>query len=71
MSEDYLSWEIVANAPQAILAALENEARHKVSYWDALILEAAECCGAAVLYSDGLAIGQRYGPVEVANPLRA
>jgi predicted nucleic acid-binding protein len=68
--EDYLSWEIVINTPQSILAALEIEARYKVSYWDALILQAAESCGAAVLYSEDLAHRQRYGAVEVVNPLR-
>ncbi len=68
--EDYLSWEIVINTPQSILAALEIEARYKVSYWDALILQAAETCGAAVLYSEDLAHRQRYGAVEVVDPLR-
>jgi predicted nucleic acid-binding protein len=68
--EDYLSWEIVVNTPQTILAALEVEARYKVSYWDALILQAAESCGAAVLYSEDLSSGQSYGAVEVVNPLR-
>jgi predicted nucleic acid-binding protein len=69
--EDYLSWEIVVNTPQSILAALAIEARYKVSYWDALILQAAETCGAAVLYSEDLASGQRYGALEVVNPLRS
>jgi predicted nucleic acid-binding protein len=69
--EDYLSWEIVINTPQSILAALEIEARYKVSYWDALILQAAESCGAAVLYSEDLAHRRRYGAVEVVNPLRS
>ena len=69
--EDYLSWEIVINTPQAIVAALGIEARYKVSYWDALILHAAENCGAAVLYSEDLSHGQRYGAVEVVDPLRA
>jgi predicted nucleic acid-binding protein len=68
--EDYLSWEIVINTPQSIIAALAIEARYKVSYWDALILHAAESCGAAVLYSEDLSHGQRYGGVEVVNPLR-
>ncbi|MGA2967496.1 MAG: PIN domain-containing protein [Terriglobales bacterium] len=68
--EDYLSWEIVINSPQSIIAALGIEARYKVSYWDALILHAAESCGAAVLYSEDLAHGQRYGGVEVVDPLR-
>jgi predicted nucleic acid-binding protein len=68
--EDYLSWEIVINTPQAIIAALAIEARYKISYWDALILHAAESCGAAVLYSEALSHAQRYGAVEVVNPLR-
>lgn len=68
--EDYLSWEIVINTPQSILAALGIEARYKVSYWDALILHAAESCGAAVLYSEDLSGGQHYGAVQVVNPLR-
>jgi predicted nucleic acid-binding protein len=69
--EDYLSWEIVINTPQSILAALGIEMRYKVSYWDALILHAAESCGAVVLYSEDLSHGKRYGAVEVVNPLRA
>ena len=68
--EDYLSWEIVVNTPQAIVAALEVEERYKISYRDALILHAAESCGAAVLYSEDLPHGQRYGAVEVVDPLR-
>jgi predicted nucleic acid-binding protein len=68
--EDYLSWEIVINTPQAIVAALGIEERYKVSYWDALILHAAESCGAAVLYTEDLSHGQRYGAVEVVDPVR-
>lgn len=69
--EDYLSWEIVINTPQAIIAALAIEARYKISYWDALILHAAESCGAAILYSEDLSHEQRYGGVAVVNPLRS
>jgi len=68
--EDYLSWEVVINTPQSILAALGIETRYKVSYWDALILHAADSCGAAVLYSEDFSHGQRYGAFEVVNPLR-
>ncbi len=68
---DYLSWEIVVNTPEAVLQALEIEVRYKTSFWDALILQAAEQCGAAVLYSEDLAGKQRYGTVRVVNPLAA
>lgn len=66
---DYLTWEIVVNTPEAVLQALEIEVRYKTSFWDALILQAAEQCGAAVLYSEDLAAKQRYGAVRVVNPL--
>jgi len=67
--QDYLSWEIVVNTPASVLQALEIEVRHQTSFWDALILQAAESSGAAVLYSEDLAAGQKYGAVEVVNPL--
>jgi predicted nucleic acid-binding protein len=67
--QDYLSWEIVVNSADAVLQALEIEVRYKTSFWDALILQAAEQSGAAVLYSEDLAIRQKYGTVQVVNPL--
>ena len=67
--QDYLSWEIVLNDPASVLRALEIEVRYKTSFWDALVLQAAESSGASVLYSEDLAIGQKYGTIEVINPL--
>ena len=67
--QDYLSWEIVVNTPASVLQALDIEVRHKIPYWDALILHAAESSGAALLYSEDFAAGQRYGSIRVVNPL--
>ncbi len=69
--QDYLSWEIVVNTPQSVIQALDIEVRYKISYWDALVLQAAETCGASVIYSEDLSAGQRYGAVRVVNPLKA
>ena len=66
---DYSTWEVVTNTPESILQALEIEARYKISFWDALILQAAESSGASVLYSEDLATGQRYREIRVVNPL--
>jgi predicted nucleic acid-binding protein len=66
---DYMSWEIVVNTPEAVIQALEIESRYKTSFWDALILQAAELSGAAILYSEDLAAKQSYGSVRVVNPL--
>ncbi|HTZ96563.1 MAG TPA: PIN domain-containing protein [Terriglobales bacterium] len=66
--QDYCSWEIVVNDSAAVVRALELEQKYKISFWDALIVQAAENCGASVLYSEDLSAGQRYGSVEVVNP---
>ena len=68
--QDYSSWEIVVNTPASILQGLDIEARYKISFWDALIIQAAESSGAATLYSEDLADGQNYGSVRVVNPFR-
>lgn len=67
--QDYLSWEIVINNSASVLQALEIELRYQTSFWDALILQAAESSGAAILYSEDLAARQKYGAVQVVNPL--
>src|SRR6185437_9794543 len=67
--QDYLSWEIVVNNPASVLQALEIETRYQTSFWHALILQAAETSGAAVLYSEDFSAEQQYGSVQVLNPL--
>lgn len=66
---EYSTWEVVTNTPGSVLGALEIETRYKTSFWDALIIQAAEEAGASILYSEDLATGQRYGAIEVLNPL--
>jgi predicted nucleic acid-binding protein len=66
---EYSTWEVVTNTPESVLKALDLEMRYKTSFWDALILQAAEDAGASILYSEDLAAGQRYGAIQVVNPL--
>jgi predicted nucleic acid-binding protein len=68
---DYLTWQVVVNGGDAILEALDLEARFKISFWDALVVQAAQASGAEILYSEDLSDGQAYGTVRVVNPLRA
>lgn len=65
---DYSAWEVVTNTAESIVRALEIEERYRISFWDALIVGAAEYAGAAVLYSEDLNAGQLYGGVRVVNP---
>jgi predicted nucleic acid-binding protein len=53
----------------SILEALDLEARYQISFWDALVIQAAQAAGAEILYSEDLSDGQRYGTVRVKNPL--
>ncbi len=68
--EDYASWTIVVSTAESVLQALDIEGRYKISFWDALIVQAAASSGAEVLYSEDLADGQSYGAVRVLNPLK-
>lgn len=68
---DYLAWQVVVNGGDSILEALELEARYQISFWDALVIQAAQTAGADVLYSEDLSDGQRYGSVKVENPFKS
>lgn len=67
---DYSTWEIVSNSPDSILRAIEIEQRYKISFWDALIIQAAEFAGASILYTEDLSAEQRYGMIQVVDPLK-
>jgi predicted nucleic acid-binding protein len=68
---DYLTWQVIVNSSESILDALELEARYRISFWDALVLQAANASGADVSYSEDLSDRQTYGSVRVVNPVRA
>jgi predicted nucleic acid-binding protein len=66
---DYLRWEVFVNTGESVVEAAELETRYKVSFWDALIIQAATAAGADILYSEDFSNGQMYGSVRVVNPL--
>ncbi len=68
--QDYSSWDVVVNTAESVLEALAIEHKYKISFWDALIVQAARSSGATVLYSEDLAHGQDYGSVRVVNPFK-
>jgi predicted nucleic acid-binding protein len=67
---DYLRWDLVVNTGDSILEAMEIEERYRLSFWDALIIHAAQAAAAETLYSEDLGHGQRYGPVRIVNPFQ-
>lgn len=67
---DYLTWQVVVSSGDSILEALDLEATYHMSFWDALVVHAAQVSGAELLYSEDLSDGQLYGSLRVVNPLR-
>jgi predicted nucleic acid-binding protein len=67
--ERYSEWETIVNTSESIRDALNLESRYQVSFWDALIIRAAQVSRADVLYTEDLNDGQVFGSVRVVNPL--
>jgi predicted nucleic acid-binding protein len=61
---------LVIVGPPHIISAMHMEEQYKISFWDALLLAAAQSGGAAVLYTEDLNDGQQYGTVTARNPFR-
>jgi predicted nucleic acid-binding protein len=66
--EDYLSWHVVINTGESVLEALRLEGLYRISFWDALVIQAAESSTASILYTEDLSHRQHYGTVIVINP---
>jgi predicted nucleic acid-binding protein len=64
----YSAWPIVQVDPPLIVAASALEEHHSVSYWDALIIEAARRSGADRLLSEDLQHGRRIAGLTIENP---
>ncbi|MBI4699707.1 MAG: PIN domain-containing protein [Deltaproteobacteria bacterium] len=65
-----LAWRPVATTPQLREHAWEIEDRHGLSWWDALIVAAAQAAGCADLFTKDLQDGIEFDGVRVVNPFR-
>ena len=52
-----------------VLRAIAGSRAWRISFWDALIIRAAEVAGCTVALSEDLSDGATYGSVRVSNPL--
>ena len=68
--EAFLRFPTQEITPAILVAALATSHRHRLSYWDAAILEAARALGCDVVLSEDLAHGRRYDGLRVENPFR-
>lgn len=61
---------VVAVDAALVQRALDIRERWQPSYWDSLIVAAAERAGAATVYSEDFSHGQQIGDVRIENPFR-
>lgn len=66
--EQYLTWRVVENTGGLLLASIRSASALKVSFWDALILEAARAEHCDRLWTEDLNHGQRVGDLTIVNP---
>jgi predicted nucleic acid-binding protein len=64
----YATWSVVQVDVGLILDAAALEERVQLSFWDALIVEAARRAGAVRLVSEDLQTGRRIAGIAVENP---
>ena len=64
----YESWPVHRPGIEDIVAASELEERHRLAFWDALILVSAKRSGADRLLSEDLQSGGRLAGVAITNP---
>lgn len=66
--EDLAHWSPVNLTPRLLATAFEEEARHQLSFWDALILAAAREAECELLLSEDFQAGRDYAGVRVVSP---
>jgi predicted nucleic acid-binding protein len=64
----YLAWQVEMIKPDSILRASEIQERHKISFWDAMIVVAAIQSGAKKIITEDLNHGQLIEGVLIENP---
>ena len=67
---EYLTWTVVENTGSLLVQAAELQQRAQLSFWDALVVQAAIQAGCDRLYSEDLNAGQRFDSVLVVNPFK-
>ena len=65
---DMLKWNHVVIEGPMILDAIDLHRNHGYSFWDSLIVAAAQLAGCKLLFSEDLASGGKVGGVTIKNP---
>jgi predicted nucleic acid-binding protein len=66
---EYLSsWDVVVNDKYITLKAIDLQEKYRFSFWDSLIIQAANQSQAGILFSEDLPDGQVVAGLKIINP---
>jgi predicted nucleic acid-binding protein len=68
--EEYLTWTVVENTGALLTSAIRLQTKAQLSFWDAMVVQAAIEAGCERLYSEDLDNGQRFGSLVILNPFK-
>ena len=66
--EEYLTWTVVENTGKLLVHASDLQQKHRLSFWDSMIVQAAIDAGCETLFTEDLNAGQRIESVTIVNP---
>ncbi len=67
---DFTTWRVVEPKGSDVLSAIDLSIKSTISFWDALVVTAAQRAHASILWSEDLDHGQDFDGVVVRNPFR-
>jgi predicted nucleic acid-binding protein len=67
-AQEFSGQNLVRLEAPMLLRAMDRTTSDSISFWDALIVEAALAGGCRTLYSEDLQHGRAFGPLRVVNP---
>jgi len=68
--QDLAGWTIHSPEHADLIRAAQLHRRHRISWWDALLLNSAQQLSCGVLWSEDFNDGQRCGKLTIRNPFR-
>ena len=69
--EIYSRFDVVASDLEDLLAAIDLHRLHRLSLWDALVVQSALAGRCGVLFSEDLQHGRQFGSLRIENPFAA
>jgi predicted nucleic acid-binding protein len=65
---DLSHWRLQIPEARDLFYAIDLQQTYQLSFWDAMVVQSAECLGCRQLLSEDLKHGQMYGNVQAINP---